>query len=108
MTMAGRYHARRTKVGNTWFDSAAEARRYKELRLMEKAGVISELELQVPYPLTVAGHRVALYKADFRYFDRERNEWVVEDVKGVRTAEYKIKRKLMLAIHGIEILETPA
>ena len=106
--MAGRYPARRTKVGGIWFDSAAEARRYTELRLMEKANVISELELQVPYPLTVAGHRVALYKADFRYFDREKQQWVVEDVKGVRTPEYKIKRKLMLAIHGIDIVEIPA
>jgi hypothetical protein len=106
--MGSKYHARRTKVGNIWFDSAAEARRYGELRLMEKAGVISELELQVPYPLCVAGHRICLYKADFRYFDRERQVWVVEDVKGVRTAEYKIKRNLMRAIHGIEILETPA
>lgn len=106
--MGNKFGARRTQVGGIWFDSAGEARRYGELRLLEKAGVISDLELQVPYPLCVNGLRVTLYKADFRYFDREKGVWVVEDVKGVRTAEYKIKRNLMRAIHGIEILETPA
>jgi hypothetical protein len=106
--VANKFGARRTKVDGIWFDSAAEARRYQELRLMEKAGVISELELQVPYPLAVAGHHICLYKADFHYFDREKQAWVVEDVKGVRTAEYKIKRKLMKAVLGIDIVEIPA
>lgn len=94
------------------FDSQAEARRYAELSLLLRAGKISDLELQKKYvliPSQRAGGRViereCSYYADFAYIDVETGEAVVEDVKGARTKEYIIKRKLMLWVHGIRVRE---
>lgn len=93
--MAGRYRVasadRRTVDGIT-FDSLAEARRYSELRLMERAGEIAQLELQPVYLL----HAGIKYRADFRYRDKDGRE-VVEDVKGHLTDVYRLKKKLLLA-----------
>jgi len=106
--------ARRSKYGNTrtdvdglTFDSKAEANRYCVLRLLEKAGQIRDVRRQVPYRLDVNGMMIATYRADFVYFDVRLGRDVVEDVKsdGTRTPEYKLKRKLMLACHSIEIVE---
>ena len=72
--------------------------------LLQKARVISELERQVTYPLAVNDILICKYVADFRYV--ENRVVVVEDSKGVRTPEYRLKRKLMKAIHGIDIRET--
>ena len=93
------------------FDSIREGTRYKELTLMQRAGVIHDLNLQVPFKLipnikTRNGHvvRGTKYVADFTYrdgFDR----MIVEDAKGVRTDVYKLKKKMMLWIYGIEIQE---
>jgi len=90
------------------FDSKAEAKRWGELRLLERANQIRDLERQVTYRLEVNSELVSRYVADFRYFDRARSEWVVEDVKGVRTPEFKLKAKLMKAIHRIEVIEVRA
>lgn len=87
------------------FDSHAEYRRFRELRLLEKFEKISALETQPKYPLMVNGELICTYFADFRYRD-EKGEQVVEDVKGVRTAIYKFKKKLLKALYGIEVLET--
>lgn len=87
------------------FDSTAEYRRYRELRLLEKLGKISCLETQPRFPLVVNGILISTYYADFRYKEEDGRE-VVEDVKGVRTDLYKIKRALMKAIYGINVLET--
>ena len=87
------------------------------LRLMERAGLISDLREQVPFELIpaqweMAGgkrrcvERACKYVADFTYVDNETGETVVEDAKGFRTREYVIKRKLMLRVHGIRIRET--
>lgn len=70
---------------------------------MEKARVIRDLELQPRYPLVVNGVKVATYVGDFRY--REDGVLVLEDAKGVRTREYRLKAKLMKALFGIEIRE---
>lgn len=86
------------------FASRKEARRYGELLLLQKAGKIRGLDCQVPYPLTVNGCKVGKYIADFVYTD-ERGREITEDVKGVKTAAYRLKKKLMRAIHGIEIQE---
>lgn len=98
-----------TRDGET-FDSIKEFRRYCELSLLERAGEITNLRRQVPYELLpsqrVAGkvvERACTYKADFVY--RENGLEVVEDVKGFRTPEYKLKRKMMLYFHGIQIRE---
>ena len=90
------------------FDSKAEAKRWGELRLLERANQIRDLERQVTYRLEVNSELVSRYVADFRYFDRARSKWVVEDVKGVRTPEFKLKAKLMKAIHRIEVIEVRA
>lgn len=102
--MAGRYSvspkAARTVDGIT-FDSAAEARRYAELKMLERSGRIFGLRLQPEYELLptfahkAGTERGIRYRADFRYRD-ENYQIVVEDVKGHRTAVYKLKRKLLL------------
>lgn len=100
-----KYGAKRTEVDGTWFASRREAERYKELRLLEAGGVISELELQPRFPLTVNGKKICVYVADFRYLDNETGEVTIEDVKGVRTDVFKLKAKLLDAVHGITVRE---
>lgn len=99
----------RTMVGPHKFASKAEAARYRELALLEKAGNIFNLTLQRPFLISVNGHPVCAYVADFTYSipggDGFLSKEIVEDVKGVRTAIYRLKKKLMLAVHGIEISE---
>ena len=97
------------KFGNTRTagkDSKREARRAADLRLMEKLGLISELEEQVKYELVPkqTGERSVTYTCDFRY--KENGQLVVEDSKGFKTQQYIIRRKLMLYMHGIKIKET--
>ena len=88
------------------FDSVKEYHRWGCLRLLERAGEISNLKRQVKYELIPkqAGERSCSYIADFTYM--ENGKLVVEDVKGVKTDAYKIKKKLMLWVHGIRIKET--
>lgn len=95
-----KYGAKRTVSG---FDSRKEEKRYGELRLLERAGKISELHRQVRYALVVGHTLICEYVADFQY--RRDGLIAVEDVKGVRTRDYIIKRKLMLALYGITIEE---
>ena len=107
-----KYKAQKTTVDGITYDSHKEARRAQELRLMLRAGIISNLREQVPYELIPAQkneygkviERAVIYKADFVY-DDEKGKTVVEDTKGVRTKEYVIKRKLMLYEYGIRIKE---
>lgn len=121
------------KYGNTkatidgiFFDSKKEARRYAELKMMLRAGEISDLELQKKFELIPAQYETVprygkngkrlkdgkrcienscVYKADFVYTDNKTGQIVVEDTKGFRTTDYIIKRKLMLFVHGIRIKE---
>ena len=108
--MTGKYHNRRVTVDGKTFDSKKEAQRYRELSLLQRAGIIRDLELQKQYELIPAQRigakiveRAVKYKADFVY--KENGETVVEDTKGVKTKDYIIKRKLMLWVHGISIRE---
>lgn len=98
-----KYGNRRTVVDGITFDSAKEARRWGELQLMLRAGYISDLERQVRFRLDVNGKPVCAYIADFRY--QRAGKPVVEDAKGFATPEYKLKKKLMAAVHSIEIEE---
>lgn len=100
-----KYHAIRTTFDGITFDSRKEAHRYYELSILQAAGEISNLQRQVTYELIPKqdGERACTYKADFVY--QENGQTVVEDVKGIRTDAYKIKRKLMLWVHGIKIRE---
>lgn len=108
-----KYGSHKTQVDGITFDSKAEARRYQELLLLQRAGHISELKLQQRYLLLPSKRnadgyleREAAYVADFVYVDHLGNT-VVEDTKSpaTRTPEYVLKRKLMLHVHSITIRE---
>ena len=103
-----KYRAQKTVVDGITFDSKAEARRYGELKLLEQAGEISGLELQPKFPIEVNGKKICTWKGDFRYWCNRSRGWVVEDVKGVRTPVYCLKKKLAEAIYGIEVMEVKA
>lgn len=92
-----KYSSVRCTEGDLKFASRRERTRYLELKLLEKAGVIRNLELQPRFPLVVNGQKVCTYVGDFSYF--ENNARVIEDSKGFRTREYITKRKLLLVLN---------
>lgn len=121
-----KFNAKKIFIGGEAFDSKKEYSRYCELKLLEKAGEISNLERQVEYELIPAQfemiwdkrkgeykkgrclERKCCYVADFRY--TEKGSVVVEDVKGYKNSGaawslYCIKRKLMLQLYGIRVVE---
>lgn len=106
-----KFSAKKTSVNGIKFDSKAEARRYGDLALLEKAGHIKDLKLQVPYILAprvkfegAPRAKPALkYVADFAYVETDTGRAIVEDCKGVLTEGFQIKRHLMLSVHGIDI-----
>lgn len=121
---AAKYGNKKILADGITFDSKKEYRRYCELKLLEKAGKVSDLQLQVSFELVPPQYeyyerygkkgqrlkdgkrlleRAVTYKADFVYM--ENGQTIVEDTKGLRTTEYIIKRKLMLYVHGIRIRE---
>ena len=106
--MRSKYGAKPTIVDGIRFSSQAEARRYGHLKMLERAGTIHDLELQPRFPLIVNHVKVATYVADFRYRFFGVSVPVVEDVKGVQTPVYKLKKKMLLAQDGIIITEVRA
>ena len=86
------------------FDSQTEYERWCALKLEQRAGLISGLQHHVVFKLIVDGTWVADYEADYVYF--RDNKRVVEDRKGVKTKEFLLKARLMLAIYKIEVLCT--
>lgn len=108
-TRKNKYNAKKVVLDGHTFDSRKEAKRYGELKLLERAGIIKDLKLQVFFELVPSNkkERGVAYVADFTYF--EDGEYVVEDVKSSMTRKlstYIIKRKLMLDRYGITIRET--
>jgi len=111
-TITSKYHSRKTVINGHIVDSRREARRYQELLLLQKCGEISNLTRQVRFQLLPSQkgsdgktiERPVSYVADFVYMHNGKK--VVEDVKGFRTPDYILKRKMMLFFHGIRILET--
>jgi len=101
-----KYGAIKTTVDGITFASKGEANRYAELKLMQAAGLISQLELQPEYLIVVNGVRIGSYIADFRYI--ENGELITEDFKGVKTPVYQLKKKLVKALYGVTIRETRA
>lgn len=93
-----KYHSKTVEVQGIRFDSKKEANRYLELKLKERAGEIQNLELQPEFELQPkfrkngVTFRAIKYRADFKYTDHGKT--VIEDVKGMKTDVYKIKRKL--------------
>lgn len=115
-----KYGNRKTVVDNITFDSQKEANRYADLKLLQKTGEISNLQLQEKFALSVNGEHICNYIADFTYYTKtfvnkgQESEEVhlwrkVEDVKSEHTRKlpvYRIKKKLMKAIYNIDIVET--
>lgn len=105
----GKYGAKRVVVDGIAFQSKREASRYRQLLLLVRAGEIDDLRLQVPFAITVVNLEtgeirvVSKYLADFVY--RRQGVQVIEDVKGMKTETYKLKKKLVEAIHGVRITE---
>ena len=109
-----KYHSQKTVVDGITFDSKHEAQRYAELKVLERAGEITDIQLQRTFTLIGTQRdkegkvieRPVNYKADFVYKDKN-GAMVVEDTKSpaTRTKDYVIKRKLMLSIYGIRIKE---
>lgn len=95
-----KYRNEKVYLDGIKFDSNRECQRYIELKTMLNAGLIKNLELQKTFVLqegySINGHKVRpiTYKADFVYFDVKSQKVIVEDVKGMRTDVYKIKKKL--------------
>ena len=96
-----KYFNKKTIVDEIKFDSKKEAKRYMKLKMLKRAGKIRDLELQAEFILqpkykNAKGEniRAITYKADFLYYDIEKEKYVVEDTKGFRTDVYKIKKKL--------------
>jgi len=113
MAYSNMRYGKRNKFGNKKtqfrgkkFDSLWEATRYKQLDLLQTAGQIEDLQTQVRFNLIVNDVKICAYVADFTYYEvNEAGEkfFIVEDAKGVETAVFKLKNKLMKAIHGIDI-----
>lgn len=125
-----KYHSKKITVNGITYASQKEYKRFCELSLLQRAGAIQDLKYQVAFELIpaqfeeiptgeyykrgelkgqaktrrVCAEQSVKYVADFVY--TENGKQIVEDSKGVRTADYIIKRKLMLSIHGIRIKET--
>lgn len=114
-----KYHSRKITKDGISYDSVREYHRWCELQLLERAGKITKLRRQVRFYLIPAHYekievngkikrkcieREVSYIADFTYYD-ENGEFVVEDAKGFKTKDFIIKRKLMLHVHGIRIVE---
>ena|SRR2546429_154348 len=103
-----KYKAVPTIVDNVRFDSKRESERYQELKLLLRAGTIRNLELQPSFEIEINRVKICRYKADFRYQDLQ-GRTVVEDVKGMKSGAayqmFKLKSKLVEAVHRIRILE---
>jgi hypothetical protein len=102
-----KYNNKKTIVDEQKFDSQHEAERYGELKLLQQADEITALQTQVWFLLEPKSdkNRASYYIADFTYYDLKHKEFVVEDAKGVRTAEYILKKKSMYNKYGIDIRE---
>lgn len=108
--MVLKYRNKPCWVNGIKFASKVEARRHGELKLMERAGLIKDLKLQPRYKFTIGETHICDYVADFSYTLIQMgtcNQFIVEDVKSkvTMTPLYRLKKKLMKAVHGIEITE---
>lgn len=111
-----KYGNTKTTIGSLKFDSKAEARRYNELLLLQKSGAIKDLKTQVAFvlwpsvkfPGAARATPACRYVADFVYLEPVGDgllRTVIEDVKGMRTAVYKLKKHALKALHGLDVRE---
>jgi hypothetical protein len=105
--MKNKYNNIKTVINGITFDSKKEAAYYGILKLKQKAGLIDSFQMQVKYDLTVNGIKIGFYKADFVTF-KEGKVLDVIDVKSEMTKKlpvYRLKKKLIKAIYGFDIIE---
>lgn len=112
MIIKSKYHNTKVIYNGIKFDSKKERARFITLKQLEKMGIIESLELQKKFLLqegytNAKGKKIRpiYYIADFYYYDYIDNKWIVEDVKGVRTDVYKLKKKLFEYKYNLTIDE---
>lgn len=101
-----KYRNKKTLYNGEMYDSIKEARYAQDLDLLLKATKSPKLlswERQPPFPCIVSGKKICVYRADFKAIYEDRVEII--DVKGFKTSIYKLKKKLVEALYGIEIIE---
>lgn len=104
MPKRSKYNAQKTTYNGVVFDSKAEAKRAQEIDWIIASGEVLRVEYQPRFDIVVNEKKIGFYKADFKvYYSDGRVE--IEDVKGMKTPIYKIKKKLVEALYGIDILE---
>lgn len=96
-----KYHNKKVEYNGLKFDSQGEFKYYLYLKSLEDKGIITDLKLQVPFECRVNGKKICKYIADFTYNDEF--GFHVVDFKGVETAVFRLKKKLVEALHNIEI-----
>lgn len=102
-----KYGAKKVKADGITFDSKAEYARYLQLKLLEKAGGIFDIIVHPHVPLIVNNKKIGAYTGDFEYTDADTERTYLEDVKGVKTPVYRLKKKILEA-NGIKITEIDA
>lgn len=103
-----KYSAKRTYVAeiDRWFASSREATAAVELLRRQQAGEVRGLRFQPVLRIVINGMKVCDYIADFQYIVCATGEVVTEDCKGFATPVYKLKKRLVKAVLGIDVLET--
>lgn len=92
-----KYRNKKITIDGITFDSIGESVRHGELKLMQRAGAIQNLQLQVRIPCIINGKKVFTYIADFVYLDTKTGETIIEDFKGMETDVFKLKKKILEA-----------
>ena len=102
-----KYHNQRTVHDGITFDSLKEADRYEELKLKKKAGLINSLIVHPGFDMSINGVHICRFVPDFAYVDSETGKKVIEDVKSkpTITRAYVMKKRLLKAIHGLDVRE---
>ena len=103
---SSKFGAKKTVVDGITFDSKWESERYGQLKAMERGGIVTDLKLQVKYDIVINDIKICKYIADFVYKEESSDgkiREIVEDAKGFETPEFKLKKKLMKAVHNIDI-----
>ena len=105
--MMNKYRNKSCVILGNKFASQAEGRRYTELLMLVQSKFIKDLVLQPRFRIEVNSIKICDYVADFRYSELVDGQLIdrIEDVKGILTPVYKLKKKLLKAVHGLDIIE---
>lgn len=100
---ANKYNAERVKIDGITFDSKLEAMRYQELKFLERANEIKQLDVHPTYPIVINDRKLGFIELDFEYYDIRAGFRVYEDVKGHDTALSRFKRAVLEATHNLTV-----